>query len=665
MKKKWLWILSILLIFGSSMFKTTVAHAEDDEEYISGEGVNKAFFEIGTETDADEELETVDINSAPEVKVDGYLTYSQAVEYVRSQMVKRKSGFQVMFAWSEDLEIDGVYEMFLSDVCAETDSPVEGDYLLLHYRNYGYKGSRKRSSTYNTYLYTITITFKYLSTATEESILNDEVDRIIKKLNLASDNEYQKVKKIYDYMTSTIEYDYDAMEMLSAVEYAEAHKDRNDTTDYYSLLDRPPYWGAWSAYGAAVKKTCVCQGYANLFYRLAREAGLSVRSIRGKSRGGSHAWNIVRIGKYFYNVDATWDAGERNYSYFLKNTYDFSNHTRSIEYTTSNFSSTYPTSSVSFDPSTYDANAYATQVSIAQGAKYNLCIGNTKAFSANVLPSTLTNKNITWSSSDTNVATVDSTGKVTAKKLGTAIITARSKNNSTVYDTCLVTVTNTGWVYSYGVWHYYEKGVRVVGWKKLSNNWYYFDSYGDMVTGWVKYSGNWYYFASDGIMKKGWLKVDGDWYYLAADGTMTKGWLKKGDYWYYFNAYGIMKTGWVKYDGKWYFFNEAGQMQKGWLLDEEGWHYLGADGTMTKGWLKKGDYWYYFNAYGIMKTGWVKIDGSWYFFNEEGQMQKGWLEVNEKKYYLGSDGVMVTGTIIIDDEEYSFDETGVLVQTQL
>lgn len=53
-----------------------------------------------------------------------------------------------------------------------------------------------------------------------------------------------------------------------------------------------------------------------------------------------------------------------------------------------------------------------------------------------------TTRNITWTSSNTQVATVSSTGVVTMHKLGTSIITANIENNST-NDICTVTVVSS------------------------------------------------------------------------------------------------------------------------------------------------------------------------------------------------------------------------------
>lgn len=64
--------------------------------------------------------------------------------------------------------------------------------------------------------------------------------------------------------------------------------------------------------------------------------------------------------------------------------------------------------------------------------------GESKTLSATVEPADATDKTVTWSSSDSSIATVDTTGKVTAVKQGEAVITATAGGKSA---TCKVTVT--------------------------------------------------------------------------------------------------------------------------------------------------------------------------------------------------------------------------------
>ena len=67
-------------------------------------------------------------------------------------------------------------------------------------------------------------------------------------------------------------------------------------------------------------------------------------------------------------------------------------------------------------------------------------VGESKAITATVKPDDATNKALTWTSSDETVATVDNTGKVTGKKIGTATITATAQDGSGVSGSCTVTV---------------------------------------------------------------------------------------------------------------------------------------------------------------------------------------------------------------------------------
>ncbi len=68
--------------------------------------------------------------------------------------------------------------------------------------------------------------------------------------------------------------------------------------------------------------------------------------------------------------------------------------------------------------------------------------GENTTLKATVTPADALNKAVIWTSSNTEVATVDSTGKVTAKAVGTATITCTAKDGSGVKATCKVTVKN-------------------------------------------------------------------------------------------------------------------------------------------------------------------------------------------------------------------------------
>ena len=74
-------------------------------------------------------------------------------------------------------------------------------------------------------------------------------------------------------------------------------------------------------------------------------------------------------------------------------------------------------------------------------ATLELYTGDTATLTATVEPDNADNKDVTWKSNNESVATVDTSGKVTAVGAGTATITATAADGSEKYDTCTVTVT--------------------------------------------------------------------------------------------------------------------------------------------------------------------------------------------------------------------------------
>ncbi len=66
-------------------------------------------------------------------------------------------------------------------------------------------------------------------------------------------------------------------------------------------------------------------------------------------------------------------------------------------------------------------------------------VGDTYKLTATVSPTKASNKKLTWSTSDKKIVTVSS-GKITAKKAGTATVTAKAKDGSGKKAACKVTV---------------------------------------------------------------------------------------------------------------------------------------------------------------------------------------------------------------------------------
>jgi transglutaminase/protease-like cytokinesis protein 3 len=105
-------------------------------------------------------------------------------------------------------------------------------------------------------------------------------------------SEYELVKAIHDYVTLNTRYD--------------------DNVDEYS--------NSHFAEGALFNGLAVCDGYASALKMILNAAGIESLVIFGESPDGPHAWNQVKIGGEWYNVDVTWASsagkGEVYYDYF-------------------------------------------------------------------------------------------------------------------------------------------------------------------------------------------------------------------------------------------------------------------------------------------------------------------------------------------------------------
>ena len=274
--------------------------------------------------------------------------YDSAVSYLRKQMVSRETEITLNFpaSWFTSHK-DGLYWDLLYDAmkCDESSTGQDGDALI-----YGFAGCRLSYSNAGYIQYTMS----YHSDAEQEAKLTAAVAEAMTTLQLNGLSEAKKIIKIHDYICNHVDYAYNSKEEQ-----------------------------IYTAYGALCTGKAVCQGYAVLFYRLCKEAGLSVRIISGTGNGGAHAWNIVRIGSKYYNVDCTWD-GQNTATYndfLLKSEADFSDHTRKswkvagshyLYYTSAEFNAQYPMTEKSWDESTtYAHSEEATSGAVTLKAEWN------------------------------------------------------------------------------------------------------------------------------------------------------------------------------------------------------------------------------------------------------------------------------------------------------
>jgi hypothetical protein len=158
----------------------------------------------------------------------------------------------------------------------------------------------------------VTYDFTYNESAQETEEVDKKINQLLKKWNMDKLSDYEKVKKIHDYIIQNAAYD-------------------ASLTNY-------------SAYDNLINKSSTCQGYMSLAYKMLTEANIPCRVISGTGNGQSHGWNIVRLKGKWYNLDCTWDDpltwnGKETliYDYFLKSEKDFKGHVRDAEYQTKKF----------------------------------------------------------------------------------------------------------------------------------------------------------------------------------------------------------------------------------------------------------------------------------------------------------------------------------------
>jgi uncharacterized protein YjdB len=335
--------------------------------------------------------DTADSSAAADYTVSDYQSLVKTVEH---QYILRNPSFTVRYnASADDLKAAG--DKVLNDIFTYDDPATTSDldYLGWNMDEWGYKGYIYTLGSEAYAIYTFSQTYR--TTAAQEDYVNNSVSAILQKLDVGSGSSaYAKIKAVQNYILKNVSYD-------------------------YSLTK-------FTAYDALSSGLAVCQGYTLLAYKMLSELGVPVKFIGGTTTQSTagHAWNIVKIGQYWYNLDVTWDDTVNPEMYFLKSNASFSDHIRDSEFATPAFNTAYPMA-----PDDYNPSSGIQAITFAQ--KDAFCnVGDSFIINAVVEPSNAANQVLTWTSSDPNVASVDTMGKVTVNNAGTAIITASAADGS-------------------------------------------------------------------------------------------------------------------------------------------------------------------------------------------------------------------------------------------
>lgn len=329
-----LWVILLL----ACAFVPVKASAGEPPVTVSSSGTNPLYGELEEEL-AEEALPrtfAVEEEKLGASSVPSYSSVEDAGEYLRRQMISRSTSISFKITTTTQNAQTLFEKVFEKALEASADSaPNAGDYLRWHWRRYAYDCAYKESAGKTVYQYYMNVV--YLSTASQEAAVTSQVKSVLSSLGIGRmENEYEIVKAIHDYVTQHVSYDHETLE------------------------DDSP--GKYTAYNALIKGTAVCQGYANLIYRMMRESGLMVRLVGGSSFGEPHAWNIVRLNGKYYNLDSTWDAGVSpdGYQYFLINKDVFDRtHFRDDLFRSSAFNSAHPMAAGAYIPTSAKAVNYS------------------------------------------------------------------------------------------------------------------------------------------------------------------------------------------------------------------------------------------------------------------------------------------------------------------
>ena len=116
------------------------------------------------------------------------------------------------------------------------------------------------------------------------SELESVVNKILSNPKLSKMSDFQKEVFVHDFVINNVEYD-------------------------KTLGDNGARIEPYTAYGALVQRKAVCEGIAKATKLLLNLLDVKCIVVSGEFEGQGHAWNIVKIDDWAYNLDVTMDMG--------------------------------------------------------------------------------------------------------------------------------------------------------------------------------------------------------------------------------------------------------------------------------------------------------------------------------------------------------------------
>lgn len=116
--------------------------------------------------------------------------------------------------------------------------------------------------------------------------LQDKIDAKVKTIleSASGKSDFEKVRTFHDWIVLNNDFN---------------KADMNEDEDS---------WRRYTIYGGFVQGEVQCEGYAKSMQYLCDLSGIESMIVVGTNdKGSSHAWNVIKLGDSWYNVDCTWD----------------------------------------------------------------------------------------------------------------------------------------------------------------------------------------------------------------------------------------------------------------------------------------------------------------------------------------------------------------------